>query len=66
MTEAEWFDCLNWGQMIAHLRSSNVHRKKAGRRRLRLLACGWARRIFRLMTDDGRRWLELGERYADG
>lgn len=66
MTEQQWATCRHWGPMVHHLRSCNAHRTKAGRRRLRLLACAWARRVARLMTEDGRRWLDLGERYADG
>jgi hypothetical protein len=43
------------------------HRRKVGRRKLRLYACACCRKGWHLLSEErGRRWLEYAERLADG
>jgi hypothetical protein len=69
MTEEEWLakqESPKW--MISHiLRQGKVQRTKAGKRKLRLFACGVCRRLWHLL-DDGilRPALEVAERFAEG
>ena len=65
MTETEWLNCTELAPMLGHLRASKENRSRSGRRRLRLFGCGCGARVLRLMTERGRRWLELGEQLAD-
>ena len=60
MTEAEWLACEDPKQLL---------RFRAGRksdRKLRLWACACCRRVAYLMVDEGKRAIEVAERYADG
>ncbi len=66
MTESEWFACSDPGPMLAHLRACKENRFRRGRRKLRLFGCACGHRVMRLLSERGRRWLELGEQYADG
>ena len=61
MTEAQWHCCTSPEAMLNHLT------ERASPRKLRLYAVGCCRRIWHLLTDaDGRRAVEVSERYADG
>ena len=69
MTEAEWLanqESPKW--MISHiLWQGKVQRTKAGKRRLRLFACGVCRRLWHLLDDAILRpALEVAERFAEG
>jgi hypothetical protein len=46
--------------------SVNAHRRKAGRRKLRLFTCACADRVWHLIPDPFRRAVELGERLCEG
>lgn len=67
MTEAEWLASDSPLKMLAHLRGrgQTTTRTKAGRKKLRVFGCACARRVKRFMTGRGRRWLGLGEEYAN-
>jgi hypothetical protein len=60
MTEQEWLVCADPKPMLEFLRG------KASNRRLRLLACATCRRLWRHLTDAGRRAVEVLEDFADG
>jgi hypothetical protein len=72
MTEAEWLACEQPEPMLPHLRTACVHRRKGGRRKLRLFACACWRRVWHLIGDGQDRWpasqalVEVMEGYADG
>jgi hypothetical protein len=66
VTEAEWLAATDWNPMLRHLEANAEHRSKTGRRRLRLFGCGCARRVIRLMSERGCRWVDFGELLADG
>jgi hypothetical protein len=67
MTESEWLTCDHPEPMLRHLRAASVHRRKVGRRRLRLFACACVRRKWRRASDPRSRALVVAaERYADG
>ena len=59
MTEAEWLSCTDPAPMLECLRG------RAGNRKLRLLACAYARE-FRDLHPLIESFVELAERYADG
>src|SRR5690242_2647074 len=65
MTEAEWLACTDPTPMLQYLRAKGVNRPRGGRRKLRLFGCACCRRVERLMTERGCRWLDLAERNAD-
>jgi hypothetical protein len=61
MTEVEWQECEDPTGMIFF---AGPHLSE---RRLRLLACAAARRVYHLLEDEPfRRAIDMGERYADG
>lgn len=60
MTEAEWLACNNPNEMLL------VVREFASARKLRLFAVACCRRVWPLLSDEGRRAVEVAERYADG
>jgi hypothetical protein len=63
MTEAEWLACTDLWPMLGYLRASKENRSRSGRRKLRLFGCGCGRRVLRMMSGRGRRWLAVAERY---
>src|SRR5690348_17059809 len=61
MTEAEWLAATDPGPMLAFPRDG------IGERKLRLFAVACCRRVWAVLADeDGRRAVEVAERYADG
>jgi hypothetical protein len=66
MTETEWLACEDPGAMLKHLQRVKLNRNKRGRRKLTLFGCACCRRVWRLLTERGRRWVQLAERKADG
>lgn len=64
MTEAEWL-AQNWVLLWLHLRKMGVARTAAGRRRLRLFACGCCRMEIKWLEGKGRHALDVAERLAD-
>jgi hypothetical protein len=66
LTENTWSACMDPMEMLNCLQANKVNRTKHGRRKLRLFSCSCSRRVWGLMTDRGRSWLDLGERCADG
>jgi hypothetical protein len=79
MTEHEWLDCgsvaqpgmthlMHRNDMLRHLqRECGAARRKAGRRKLRLLACAFCRRAWKRIDDPrGRTAVEVAEQFADG
>lgn len=68
MTEAEWLNetgCSQW--MMDTLQERKLPRTKAGRRKLRLFACGCCRTAWNLLPDARLRdTVETAERFADG
>jgi hypothetical protein len=66
VTEQEWLRETDPLPMVNHLKTLRWNRTRAGRRKLRLLGCACCRRIWRLIDDKGRRWVELAEGVADG
>jgi len=68
MTEAEWETyALNPQRMVWALRGTKATRTKAGRRKLRLFACGCCRLIWERLEDPRlRAVLEVAERFAEG
>jgi hypothetical protein len=67
MTEAEWLECEDAKEMQRFLcETLNYHRRKAGRRKLRLFGCACCRQHWDFITDSRlRRALEFVERLAD-
>jgi hypothetical protein len=61
MTEAEWLASSNSEPMLAFLSRSHL-----GERKLRLLACAWAREWWRYLREPGKDAVETAERFADG
>lgn len=68
MTEAEWLACEDPRAMVELLRERNFHRKKVGRRKLRLLMCACCRLIWKQIVRDSfaRQLVETAEAFADG
>jgi hypothetical protein len=67
MTEPEWLECPSPAQMLEFLRHEAYCRRRPqpSRRKLRLFACACCRRAWPSLGDDGRRAVEVAERYAD-
>jgi hypothetical protein len=65
MTEAEWLTCTDPEPMLCFLQANKVNRTRAGRRKLRLFGCGSGHRITKLMSEQGRLWIDIGGRIAD-
>lgn len=65
MTEQEWRTCSHSRDMLRYLWSRQECRTKANRRKLRLVGCACARRIWRLLDDQLREAVVLAERFAD-
>jgi hypothetical protein len=61
MTESEWMACDHVGSLMVARRGW-----KRTTRKLRLLVCGYFRRIWHLPSDAGRSAIEVAERHADG
>jgi hypothetical protein len=67
MDERTWLNSINLQEMLTHLRqTASVHRKKVGRRKLRLLACACARAVWARMSEPCRRLVEGVELLVDG
>jgi hypothetical protein len=69
MTEQEWLEAISPGGGVHYLCDSGLgtHRRKAGRRKLRLFACACARRIWDLIPPGPHRQaVEDGERLCEG
>src|SRR4051812_6514918 len=68
LREAGWLSAEDPTALLLDLKQHHgVARGAGGRRRLRLFACACCRRVWRLFADeDGRRAVEVAERYADG
>jgi hypothetical protein len=68
MTEVEWLACGDGHEMCRCLREQfGAHRRKVGRRKLRLLGCAYCRQLWDAMTDArSRAAVEFAERMADG
>jgi hypothetical protein len=60
MTEAEWLGCTDPGPMLDFLRGTTSKRKR------RLLIVGFCRHVWDLLSEWGRRPVEMAERFADG
>jgi hypothetical protein len=61
MTESEWRECIDPGQMLAYLGDQASARKK------RLFACACIRRVWPLLTEKRlRQAVRLAERFANG
>ena len=61
MTENEWLACKDPRRMLEFLGDGGYRRK------LRLLACGYCRRVWELLTDErSRACVQVCELYADG
>jgi hypothetical protein len=60
MTEEEWLNSTDPQKMLEFVTG------KASDRKLRLFACACSLRISCSMSERGRDWLQLGERYAEG
>src|SRR5262245_8401229 len=69
MTEREW-EKARWPRQALDAFCSpqfSLHRKKSGRRKLRLFLCACCRRIQHLIPEDpGHQALALGERLCEG
>ena len=66
MDEPGWLRCEEVQSMINHLCvTANVHRKKAGRRKLRLLTCACAREVWDLMSEPCRAVIDCVERVVE-
>jgi hypothetical protein len=67
MTESEFLDCPDPSRLLQFLRSRYAFpNETTSNRKLRLFSCACCRRIWQLLTDEGRRAVELSELYADG
>src|SRR5262245_48083972 len=68
MTESEWLKETGRPQWMAyHLGDRGVPRTNAGRRKLRLFACGCCRVAWDVLPDDRLRdAAQVAERFADG
>src|SRR4051812_14227597 len=68
LSEAGWLSAESPTALLLDLKQHHgAARTASGRRRLRLFACACCRRVWRLFADeDGRRAVEVAERYADG
>jgi hypothetical protein len=69
MTEAQWLDADQPDGLIEYLRTARrVNRSKAGRRKLRLFACGCCRSVWGLFRrePEAAALVEAAERFADG
>jgi len=60
MTEAEWLACEDPTPMLEFLQGQVSERK------LRLFAVACSRRIWKLLANEPRQWIEVAEQYADG
>jgi hypothetical protein len=60
MTEVEWLYCTDPKPMLEFLP------RKVSSRKLRLFACACWRRVQSLLSEEGRRAIDVAERYADG
>jgi hypothetical protein len=69
MTEQEWLNEQRRSQMMmfALLRLGKVQRTKAGKRKLRLFACGCCRQVWEFLTDPSlREAVNVAEQFAEG
>ena len=68
MTEEEWLKARHHPQwVISELKGTELARTKAGRRKLRLFACGCCRAIWPHLTDPRMTHaVEVAERFAEG
>jgi hypothetical protein len=69
VTEEEWLGATAPRGGLDYLCSAEVsaHRRKAGRRKLRLFVCACSRRVWGLVSEGPpREWVELGERLCEG
>jgi len=67
MDEGRWLASEKLSELVAHLReTAGVHRKKAGRRKLRLLTCAHARTTWEQLSGPSRALVEAIELLADG
>jgi hypothetical protein len=62
MTEAEWLACTNPAELIPRSRKG----VRLSTRKVRLLCCAALRRVWHLLTVDGKRSIEIAEHFADG
>src|SRR5687767_2096111 len=67
ITEQEWFSPKNYLWLISATEKLPIARREAGRRKFRLLACAYCRRVWHLIQDaEHRDLVELAERVAEG
>ena len=68
MTEAEWLSSTDLPWIVDHLCDNlRMTERESGRRKLRLLACSYARRIGALLTEaSGRETVTVAELFAEG
>jgi hypothetical protein len=67
MDEGQWLATENVWYLLTHLtRTASIHRKKAGRRKLRLLTCACARQMWGQFSSLSRTAVEGVELVADG
>jgi hypothetical protein len=64
--EQDWLRATSVIHLFARMGRMGIARSKAGRRRLRLLACALCRRGWEMLDERGRAAVEVAERYADG
>ena len=60
MTREEWLACTDPLKMLAFIQG------RASPRKLRLLACAFCHRVYHLLPEESRVFLDLGERVAEG
>lgn len=67
MTEAEWLEAARPEPMLDHIRGASLSRTKAGKRKMRLFACGCVRQVWTLLPHEHcRETVVVAEQFADG
>jgi hypothetical protein len=69
MTGVDWLlaaDLQGFAAMERHLEGLRTHRRKVGRRKMRLFGCACCQSVWELLSDRERSWIAEAERIADG